>query len=228
MSFQQYLDWDRMYHYYLLSKRKKSALITGMHIISMNDHFHLTDGSISVNVTGHTKKRYVVSFSKNNISCTCPDQLYHGHLNLVCKHIFFVIHLSENNIIINNTTSFKYLNFLMNQILIDRIRLNILKIIDTKRKCLNIAISVIDHKRCDKCPICYDSFDNKQITMCNVCKYIFHMNCIVTAWSNSFANNKCPCCRAQSTDNKLLCDNNENDPWLNFNFEIVDQPIQVN
>ena len=235
MSFQMYLDWDRLHNHYLISKRKKSALLKGMHITSMDDSFFLTDGSISFGVIGHTKEGYVVSFSKDNISCTCLDHIYRGHLGFVCKHIFFVIHLSKNNIIFDNTN---YLKYLMNQSLIYIIRSSILKIIDIKKKEIqNVEQSVLHHPDRDSdCSICYESFKTNKmnkIQMCAVCKNSFHMHCIVTAWSYSSAKGNCPYCRAKSTDNKLLCDNNENDPWSNFNFnieanEIVEQPIEAN
>ena len=232
MSFQQNHDWNMPHTYFLLSKRKKRASVTGMYITSLDDHFYPTDGSISVNVIGHTKKGYVVSFSKDNISCTCPDHIYRGHLDLVCKHIFFVIHLSKNNIIFNNTTSLRYL---MNQALIYIIRSSILKIIDIKKKEIqNVETSVLPHpdRESTDCSICYESLKSSKIQMCAVCKNSFHKSCIVTAWSYSSAKGNCPYCRAKSTDNKLLCDNKD-DPWSNFNFnnqeendEIIEQPIE--
>ena len=75
MSFQQTLNWNMLHNHYLLSKRKKRASVTGMYITSLDDHFYPTDGSISVNVTGHTKKGYVVSFSKtSSFFLQCAEQ----------------------------------------------------------------------------------------------------------------------------------------------------------
>ena len=217
----------------LIERRKKKASVKGMYITSLDDHFYSKDGSISVSVIGHTKKGYVVFFSKDNISCTCPDHVHRICARPVCKHIFFVIYLSENYDIFNNII---YLDELMNQAFIDIIRSSILKIIDIKKKEIqNVETSVLLHpdRESTDCPICYESLKSSKIQMCAVCKNSFHMRCIMTAWSYSSAKGNCPYCRAKSTDNKLLCDNNENDPWSNFNFnsgenEIVEQSIEVN
>lgn len=218
----------------LIEERKKRATKM-MHITSVDDHFYPTDGTFSVSIIGHTKRGYIVSFSKDNISCTCPDSTNRTYFKPVCKHMFFIIFLSKDNLdIFNNTICLKDL---MNQVLIDRILGSILKIIEIKKEDLkNQIIRVIDPERDEECPICYYSFENTKLTKCNVCKHTFHITCVTNAWSHSNSSKgNCPFCRARSDVNKLLLDSNVDDAWSNFNFEIREEedivepvePVQV-
>ncbi len=180
------------------------------------------DGSFGVLIRGTRGITYDVFFSEHSITCSCPDFQKHT-VKPICKHMFKLIYLSENNDIFNNSM---LLTDLMNPQYLSRILTSILRIIDIKKmERYGGPQNPISIERDECCPICYGDFD-ENITECSKCKHVFHKQCVRLSWNSAAYNarGKCPMCRELNSFPNLQGANGNNDPWEIYNFPAPPQP----
>lgn len=201
------------------TRKNKASKPSSMKIINFTKH---DDGSFIVSIRGNRGIIYQVFFSEQSITCDCPDYQKHT-VKPICKHMFKLICLSENNDIFNNSM---LLSDLMNPLYLGRILENIMRIIDVKKiERYGSSQNQISIERDDCCSICYGDFDN-DITKCSKCNHVFHQNCIHLSWNSAAYNShgKCPMCRTLNSFPQIGGSNNH-DPWEIYNFP-VSEPAQ--
>ena len=209
----------------LRDHRKYRAITQQMSIT----YFKLEDNNIDfhVGVIGSRKIPYILYFCQStmSITCTCPDYLKREYKPL-CKHMLFIISLSNQRNIFNNLMSHDELK---DSTKLSAIRQSIMAIIDQKK--LNSELeesNIVSIERDDYCSICMCDLEG-QIEKCSVCEHVMHISCINTWWdlSNSwnYIKNKCPYCKDPKGLSHLK--HNDEDPWRNFDFSIdVLQPVE--
>ena len=193
-------------------RKNKASRPSSMKIINFTKY---NDGSFIVSIKGVRGITYQVFFSDQEISCDCPDFQKHS-VKPICKHMFKLICLSENNDIFNNSM---LLSDLMNPLYLRRILDNIMRIIDIKKmERYGNPQNQISIERDDCCSICYGDFDT-DIAECLKCKHVFHQTCIRLSWNSAsyLSRGKCPMCRAANSFPQFGGFNNE-DPWEIYNF----------
>jgi hypothetical protein len=177
---------------------------------------HNTDNSFEVIIKGNRGITYDVFFSEHAITCSCPDFQKHT-VKPICKHMFKLICLSENQDILNNSM---LLTDLMNPQHLERILTSILRIIDIKKmERYGGPKNQISIERDEYCPICYGDFD-ENISTCSKCKHVFHTQCVRLSWNSAAYNarGRCPMCRELNSFPELHGGNRNYDPWEIYNF----------
>lgn len=198
-----------------IEKRKQKATRhSNMKIVNFTQN--PDDNSFEVLIKGTRGITYIVFFSEHSITCSCPDFQKHT-VKPICKHMFKLIYLSENNDILNNSM---LLTDLMNPQYLSRILTSILRIIDIKKmERYGGPQNQISIERDDCCSICYGDFD-ENITECSKCKHVFHKQCVRRSWNSASYNarGRCPMCRELNSFPNLQGANGNYDPWEIYNF----------
>jgi len=198
-----------------IEKRKRKATRhSNMKIVNFTQNSD--EGSFEVLIKGNRGITYDVFFSEHSITCSCPDFQKHT-VKPICKHMFKLICLSENNDIFNNSL---LLTDLMNPQYLERILTSTLRIIDIKKmERYGGPQNPISIERDECCPICYGDFD-ENITECSKCKHVFHTQCVRLSWSSASSNarGKCPMCREMNSFSNIQGGNRDYDPWEIYNF----------
>ena len=208
--------------------RKYRATTQQMSITYFKLHDNQTD--FRIGVIGSRKIPYILDFcqSSMNITCTCPDYEKRQHKPL-CKHMLFIVNLSNHQSMFNNLTSH---NELKNTIKLSAIRQNMMAIIDHKKINSELEESnTVSIERDDFCSICMCDLD-VQIEKCSVCAHVMHISCIKSWWELSPRWNnikgRCPYCKDPRGFSHI--NYNAEDPWKLFDFhaaiEAVVQPVQ--
>ncbi len=193
-------------------RKNKALRVSPMKIINFTKN---DDGSFIVSIKGVRGITYQVFFSEQAITCDCPDYQKRS-VKPICKHMFKLLCLSENDDILNNVM---LLNELMNSQYLGRILENIMRIIDIKKmERYGNPQNQISIERDEYCSICYGDFDT-DIAECSKCRHVFHQTCIRLSWSSAshLSRGKCPMCRAPNSFPQFGGFNN-NDPWEIYNF----------
>jgi hypothetical protein len=141
-------------------------------------------------VEGSTGNIYDVCVS-DHLDCTCPDFV---RRKLICKHIYFIIaRVLKSSYIINDIGSEPNICIFSLKISIQNNfkELNPRFKIETKGK-----FSDLIQKPDDVCPICYENYQDSDITVkCKTCNSFFHNNCMNT-WLKKASRCNCPMCRS--------------------------------
>ena len=185
-------------------------------------YFKLQDNSkdFRVGVIGSRKIPYILDFSvsKLDVTCTCPD-FQNRELKPICKHMLFIISLSNQTSMFNNLTSHIELK---NETKISLIRTSLMAVIDKKK--LNSELdesNTVSIERDDFCSICMCDLDNK-IEKCSVCSHVMHIQCVTGWWDLSSRWNlkkgKCPYCKDPRGFSHIKF--MDEDPWKNFDFSL--------
>lgn len=194
-------------------RKQKATRHSNMKIVDFTQN---PDNSFNVLIKGTRGITYVVFFSESAITCSCPDFQKHT-VKPICKHMFKLICLSENQDILNNSM---LLTDLMNPQHLERILTSTLRIIDIKKmERYGGPHNVISIERDECCPVCYGDFD-ENISRCSKCKHVFHTQCVRLSWNSSAysARGRCPMCRELNSFPNLHGGNNNYDPWEIYNF----------
>jgi len=188
-------------------------------------YFKLQDNpnDFRVGVIGSRKIPYILDFSVStlNVTCTCPD-FQNRESKPICKHMLFIISLSNQKSIFNNLSLHIELK---NETIISLIRTSLIAIIDKKK--LNSELdesNTVSIERDDFCSICMCDLDNK-IEKCSVCSHVMHIQCVTGWWELSSRWNlnkgKCPYCKDPRGFSHIKY--MDDDPWKNFDFSIEAQ-----
>jgi len=184
-------------------------------------YFKLEDNHIDyrVGVIGARKIPYILNFCQStmNITCTCPDFEKREHKPL-CKHMLFIVNLSNQKTMFNNLTSH---NELKDALKLNNIRDSLMIIIDQKKMSSDLSESnTVSIERDDFCSICMCDLD-VQIEKCNVCSHVMHILCITSWWdlSNSWNSNKGKCPYCKDPRGFAHIKHKDEDPWRNFDFD---------
>jgi len=194
-------------------RKQKATRHSNMKIVDFTQN---PDNSFTVLIKGTRGITYVVFFSESAITCSCPDFQKHT-VKPICKHMFKLICLSENQDILNNSM---LLTDLMNPQHLERILTSTLRIIDIKKmERYGGPQNNISIERDECCPVCYGDFD-ENISRCSKCKHVFHTQCVRLSWNSSAysARGRCPMCRELNSFPNLHGGNNNYDPWEIYNF----------
>ena len=192
-------------------------------------YFKLQDNQTDfrVGVIGARKIPYILDFCQStmNITCTCPDYEKREHKPL-CKHMLFIVNLSNQRNIFNNLTRHDELKDVAK---LTDIRQSIMAIIDQKKLSAELGESnTISIERDDFCSICMCDFDGELIEKCSVCSHVMHIQCIISWWNLSSRWNsikgKCPYCKDPRGFSHIS--QNEEDPWHNFNFSNMSEAAE--
>ena len=199
-----------------INNRKYRANTQHMKITYYKEHENQID--FRVGVIGSQKIPYILEFSQStlNITCTCPDYEKRQY-KPICKHMFFIVNLSNQKAIFNNLMSH---NELKDVTKLETIRLSLINIIDTKKMGSELSESnVISIERDDYCSICMCDLDG-QIEKCSICAHVMHDVCIQSWWNLSSSWNSlkgiCPYCK--SARGFLHIKPHDEDPWRLFDF----------
>jgi hypothetical protein len=199
-----------------INNRKYRANTQHMKITYYKEHENQID--FRVGVIGSQKIPYILEFSQStlNITCTCPDYEKRQY-KPICKHMFFIVNLSNQKAIFNNLMLH---NELKDVTKLETIRLSLINIIDTKKMGSELSESnVISIERDDYCSICMCDLDG-QIEKCSVCAHVMHDVCIQSWWNLSSSWNSlkgiCPYCK--SARGFLHIKLHDEDPWRLFDF----------
>jgi hypothetical protein len=197
--------------------RKYRAITQPMSITYFKLQENKTD--FRVGVIGARKFPYILDFcpSTMNITCTCPDYEKREHKPL-CKHMLFIISLSNQRNIFNNLTCHDELK---DATKLSAIRQSIMAIIDQKKINAELEESnTVSIERDDFCSICMCDLDEGQIEKCSVCAHVMHIPCIVSWWDLSTRWNsikgKCPYCKDPRGFSHIR--QVDEDPWKTFDF----------
>ena len=198
---------------YFIMVRKMRAISQDMKITYFNSEL---DNSFSVGILGNRKLPYIIHFKSDSVKCSCPDFI---HRNVLCKHIYFIINLSKNSIILNDVSN---LTEIYDKIPI--IKQNLISVIDQKKleSSDNNVHSTVSIERDDCCSICMSEFENK-IEKCKQCSHVFHNECVLSWWnlpSSYGSKGKCPYCRDPKGLEHILKE--KIDPWSDFVFNNTD------
>ena len=197
-----------------IDKRKQHATRpSNMKIVNFTQN---PNNSFNVLIKGNSGITYDVFFSEQSITCSCPDFQKHS-VKPICKHMFKLICLSENQDIFNNSM---LLTDLMNPQYLERILMSTLRIIDIKKmERYGGPQNPISIERDEYCPVCYGDFDGN-ISSCSKCKHVFHKQCILLSWNSSAysARGRCPMCRELNSFPNLQGGPRNYDPWEIYNF----------
>lgn len=188
-----------------------------------------------VGVIGNRKIPYIINFGENSVSCSCPDFKYKSQ-NYFCKHIYFIIGLSENKGILESIKTLKNEDIKEN---IGQIMAKLEKVVDIKKmEKFNSMENRISIERDDCCSICMDSLERIdseievngrmeikkcRIEKCKECQHVFHYDCINSWWKllNYCANfGKCAYCR--HSYGLVHVGNPNADPWQNFDHTSIE------
>lgn len=188
-----------------------------------------------VGVIGNRKIPYIINFGENSVSCSCPDFKYKSQ-NYFCKHIYFIIGLSENKGILESIKTLKNEDIKEN---IGQIMAKLEKVVDIKKmEKFNSMENRISIERDDCCSICMDSLERIdseievngrmeikkcRIEKCKECQHVFHYDCINSWWKllNYCANfGKCAYCR--HSYGLIHVGNPNADPWQNFDHTSIE------
>ena len=200
--------------------RKYRAITQKMSIT----YFKLQDNpkDFRVGVIGSRKIPYILDFSvsKLDVTCTCPD-FQNRESKPICKHIFFIISLSNQFSIFNNLTSESHFE-LKNETKISLVRKSLMTIIDKKKLSSELDESnTVSIERDDFCSICMCDLDTK-IEKCLVCRHVMHIQCITGWWDLSSIRNlnkgRCPYCKDPGGFSHIKF--MDEDPWKNFDFSL--------
>jgi hypothetical protein len=172
-----------------------------------------------VGVIGARRIPYILDFCQStmNITCTCPDYEKREHKPL-CKHMLFIISLSNQRNMFNNLTQH---NELKDVAKLTQIRESIMAIIDQKKLSAELQESnTVSIERDDFCSICMCDLDEGQIEKCTVCAHVMHIPCITSWWDLSTRWNsikgKCPYCKDPRGFSHIK--QIDEDPWKTFDF----------
>jgi len=196
-----------------MSTRKERATTQNMKITYYEEE---SESNFKVGILGSRKVPYILHFHPANISCNCPDFERRG---LICKHIYFVIHLARNYMIFN---AVQELRDLKTEEKIKTIRNNLVDMIDKKKlENNNSESNTISIERDDCCPICCSDLEGR-IEKCGQCHHCFHYLCLDSWWTlgsrYETIRGKCPYCRQENglshVDGVV-----ETDPWAAFSFK---------
>ena len=114
-------------------------------------YFKLQDNQTDfrVGVIGSRKIPYILDFSVStlNVTCTCPD-FQKRESKPICKHMLFIISLSNQKSMFNNLTSHIELK---NETIISLIRTSLMAIIDQKKLSSDLSESNLCF-RCNNSP----------------------------------------------------------------------------
>lgn len=205
-----------------IQKRKlKATGASNMKIVNFTQN--LDDNSFEVLIRGTRGITYNVFFSEHSITCSCPDFQKHT-VKPICKHMFKLICLSENDDIFNNSM---LLTDLMNPQYLELISTSTLRIIDIKKmERYGGPQNPISIERDECCPICYGDFD-ANVSMCSKCKHVFHTQCVRLSWSSAsyYARGKCPMCREPNSFTNIQGGNGNFDPWEIYNFPALEPSV---
>jgi hypothetical protein len=207
-----------MQHFINYRDRKYRATTQKMSIT----YFKLQDNpkDFRVGVIGSRKIPYILDFSvsKLDVTCTCPD-FQNRESKPICKHMLFIISLSNQRSMFNNLTSHIELK---NETIISLIRTSLIAVIDKKKLSSELDESnTVSIERDDFCSICMCDLDNK-IEKCSVCSHVMHIQCITGWWELSSRWNlnkgKCPYCKDPKGFSHIKY--MDEDPWKNFDFSL--------
>lgn len=173
----------------------QSDIILKLHCSYSNDiylsNYINTDESLNIEILGSKKNKkretYKITLINKKFNCTCKDYEFRGKkLNIVCKHICFVVCKVANvfDLVYFQTKIFSNKN--------KEILLNIL---NKPKLCINSEFKVNkDIDLNDICPICCELFnESKQILLsCPCCKKSTHKKCM-EIWLEK--NTSCVYCR---------------------------------
>jgi SWIM zinc finger len=222
------------YNSYRYTDRKYRATTQQMEIT----YFKLQENKIDfrVGVIGWRRIPYILDFCQStmNITCTCPDYEKRQE-KPICKHMLFIISLSNQKDIFNNSI---YLEDLKDARKLSTIRQSMMAIIDQKKISAELGESnTVSIERDDYCSICMCDLDEGLIEKCSSCEHVMHIECITSWWDlSSRLNNikgKCPYCK--DPRGFFHMKHKEMDPWKLFDFhaaledvaqEAVDQQVQ--
>lgn len=204
------------YQFLEIASRKYRATTQNMMKIT---YFKLHENQIDfrVGVIGSRKIPYILDFSQStlNITCTCPDYEKRQH-KPVCKHMLFIVNLSNQKEIFSNLMSH---NDLKDIAKLGIIRLSLMNIIDAKKMGSDLSESnVVSIERDDFCSICMCDLDG-QIEKCSICAHVMHDICIQSWWNLSSWNSikgSCPYCKSERGFAHIK--SKEDDPWRIFDF----------
>ena len=195
-------------------------------------YFKLQDNKTDfrVGIIGSRKIPYILDFCQStmNITCTCPDYEKREY-KPICKHMLFIISLSNQRNMFNNLTQH---NELKDAVKLTQIRESIMAIIDQKKLSAELQESnTVSIERDDFCSICMCDLDEGQIEKCTVCEHVMHISCIISWWdlSNRWNNikGKCPYCKDPRGFAHIK--QIDEDPWKLFDFNsassAADQPV---
>ena len=197
--------------------RKYRAITQPMSITYFKLQENKTD--FRVGVIGARKFPYILDFCQStmNITCTCPDYEKREHKPL-CKHMLFIISLSNQRNMFNNLTCHDELK---DATKLSAIRQSIMAIIDQKKINAELEESnTVSIERDDFCSICMCDLDEGQIEKCSVCAHVMHIPCIISWWDLSTRWNsikgKCPYCKDPRGFSHIR--QVDEDPWKTFDF----------
>lgn len=183
--------------------RKVGALSQDMKITYFDDEF---PQCFKVGVLGSRKIPYILDFSLNKVGCSCPD--YERKKNL-CKHIYFVIHLSKNIEIFDTINCLEDIT----QEKLDQVRDHLKNIIDKKKLEKSIKMNTICIERDDYCAICIQDL-KENISKCQTCQHVIHDLCLNEWWKISkIQDGMCPYCKDLKGFPQI---EKTSDPWDNF------------
>ncbi len=200
-----------------MSTRKERATSQNMKITYYEEE---SSKDFKVGILGSRKVPYILHFHPENISCGCPDFKTRG---VICKHIYFIIHLAKNYLIFNTVQK---LDDLKNEEKIITIRENLASMIDKKKMDGNNSQSnTVSIERDDCCSICFVDLEGR-IEKCSQCEHCFHFNCLDSWWSlpshyHDVIRGKCPYCRNERGLSHVNGGGENSDPWETFNFKGV-------
>ena len=146
----------------IVQDRKYRASTQNMNIT----YFKLQDNQTDfrVGIIGSRKIPYILDFSQSsmNITCTCPDFEKREHKPL-CKHMLFIINLSNQKTMFNTLTSYDQLK---DSTKLSVIRDSLIAIIDQKKMIADLSEgNTVSIERDDFCSICMCDLDT-QIDKC--------------------------------------------------------------
>ena len=196
-----------------MSEIKVRAISQNLKITFFRDYAE----KFEVGIIGNRSIPYELNFEPENVKCSCPDYQFKKR---ICKHLYFIIHLSESLTMFVYTNDLSQLQTLEN---INILRLNLKNMIEQK-KLVNTNSQEIQIERDDCCPICTMDFLT-QIEKCSRCSHVFHQECLSLWWRNaSVPKGKCPYCRDDAGLRHMFED--ETNPWANFRFNELSEVLQ--
>jgi hypothetical protein len=161
--------------------RHHRACTQSFHIITpIGENYH------NIFILGSGANEYIITTTRNSISCNCPDS------NPACKHILFLLHASG---VIEPRTD-------KNHVFINPMKLLSL-INSSSRKPPLLSAALLDSHTNSLCfrhqyPPCFFCNENQAhreatLIICSKCGYLGHQHCFLAAFT---AGSNCPkCCR---------------------------------
>ncbi len=149
------------------------------------------ENQLMYKILGSTGTFYDVIFSKEKMSCTCPD---HDRHKSYCKHIYLVyikiFHLIPDLEATGNAIT--EMQYILMKNAHEKFMEGYKKKMEENEKHKDKMKGYRFHKE-DECSICFDIFGDLPVFGCKTCKNCFHDHCMTTILKY---NPKCPMCRS--------------------------------